>query len=410
MAGSLLVDLEATDFKRGAEKWPQHSPGTEISGDFIPTGSPTRQVVAGAEAVVFDGDGDCFVGPLTTAALHGPGAKHSVEIWVFQGNIRDQESVVSWGKRWGPNLTFAGFRYGADPDFGAVARWGASESAFTVVPPPGHWHHLVYTYDGESQAVYVDGKLDNAKAVGLLDAHDRLPIQLGAEVCGDLKLEGQFSQFSGALAKVRIHSGVLTAGAVKHNYEAGLAEFPGLAAEQHKQSPLHRFSFNTAEGPAPDGSTVSDRLGGLTAVIYGAGAKFTGDAIELPGGNSAIAAYVDLPNGLISSRENVSIEFWETQTAAQAWCRILSIGTNAAGEIRGPGGTFSGTETLTLFGNIGATQVNRFARSAGSYPNGGPDRDPVDYPDSDFGVEFHQVITYDKELHEWHWYRNAVLM
>jgi autotransporter-associated beta strand protein len=410
VAGSLLVDLDASDFNRGAEKWPQHSPGNDIVGDFIAKGSPTRQVVGGAEAVVFDGDGDCFVGPLTTAALHAPGAKHSVEIWVYQGNVRDQESVVSWGKRWGPDLTFSGFRYGADPDFGAIARWGASESAFTVVPPPGHWHHLVYTYDGKTQSVYVDGKLDNATAVGLLDAHDRLPIHLGAEICGDLKLEGQFTQFSGALARVRIHSGALLAAQVKHNHEAGLPGFPAIVAEPLNQSPMHRFSFNAATGPAPDGSAVSDSIGGLAAVIRGAGAAFTGSAIELPGGNSAIAAYVDLPNGLISSRENVSIEFWETQTAAQAWCRILSIGTNAAGEISGPGGTFTGTETLTLFGNVGVTQVNRFARSFGTYPNGGPDRDPVDFPDSDYGVEFHQVITYAKELREWHWYRNAVLM
>ncbi|MES2920696.1 MAG: LamG-like jellyroll fold domain-containing protein [Verrucomicrobiota bacterium] len=410
VAGSLLVDLDATDFSGGAEKWQQHSSGTEIAGNFIPKGSPTRQVVAGADAVVFDGDGDCFVGPLTTAALHGPGAKHSVEVWVYQGNVRDQESIVSWGKRWGPNLTFAGFRYGADPDFGAVARWGASESAFTVVPPAGHWHHLVSTYDGKTQSIYVDGKLDNSKAVGLLDAHDRLPIHLGAEICGDLKLEGQFTQFSGALAKVRIHSGALLAAQVKHNYEADLPGFPGLAGESLKQSPMHRFSFNEAAGPAPDGSTVIDRIGGLAAVIRGTDAKFTGSAVELPGGSSGTAAYVDFPNGLISSRENLSIEFWETQTAEQAWCRILSIGTNQVGEISGPGGTFAGSETLTLFGNVGMTQVNRFARSVGTYPNGGPDRDPVDYPESDYGVEFHQVITYNMELREWHWYRNAILM
>ena len=152
VAGSLLIDLDAADFA-GAEKWPQHSSATAISGDFLPKGSPTFQVVAGAGAVVFDGDGDCFAGPTTTAALHAPGAKHSVEVWVYQGNVRDQESLVSWGKRWGPNLTFAGFRYGADPDCGAVARWGSSESAFVTVPPVGHWHHLAYTYDGKVQSV-----------------------------------------------------------------------------------------------------------------------------------------------------------------------------------------------------------------------------------------------------------------
>ncbi len=410
VAGKLLVDLDAADFSPSAELWPQHSPATAISGGFVPKGSPTRQQVAGAPAVVFDGDGDYFIGPMTTAALHGPGASHSVEAWVFQGNVRDQESLVSWGKRWGPDLTFAGFRYGADPDFGAIARWGGSGSGFTTVPPPGRWHHLVFTYNGKIQAVYVNGKLENSITAGLLDAHDQLPILLGGEIGGDLELEGQFTHFSGALGKVRIHSGALSAAQVKRNFDAESRNFPGPAAKRLKQSPIHRFSFDSAAGPAPSGSTVADSIGGLSAEIRGAGAEFTGSAVRLPGGNSSTQAYVDLPNGLVSSRESVTIEFWETQSAVESWCRILSIGTNQVGEIAGPGGDFTGSETLTLFGNVGATQVNRFARSAGIYPNGGPDRNPADYPDSELGVEFHQVITYRKELREWHWYRNSVLM
>lgn len=409
VAGNLLVDLDAADFRTGSLKWPQHT-ATGIAGDFVAKGSPTVQTVAGATAIVFDGDGDYFVGPVTNAALHAPGARHSVEVWVFQGNIRDQESIVSWGKRLGPDLTFAGFRYGADPDFGAIARWGACESAFENLPPPGMWHHLVYTYDGVSQAVYVDGKLDNSKPVSKMDAHDMLPIHIGAELSGDLKIEGQFTHFSGALAKVRIHSGVLDAVQVKQNFASEHQGFPGLVAKPLQQSPMHRFSFNAPAGPAPNGTSIVDGIGGLTAVIRGADAKFTGREIQLPGGSSATGAYVDLPNGMISSRESLSIEFWETQDAAQDWCRILSIGTNSEGEIYGPGGVFTGTETLTLFGNVGATQVNRFARSYGSYPNGGPDRNPADYPDSDYGVEFHQVIVYDKDLKEWRWYRNGLLM
>ncbi|GAA5116076.1 autotransporter-associated beta strand repeat-containing protein [Luteolibacter yonseiensis] len=410
VAGTLLVELDAADFRTGAVKWPQHSQSTGIPGDFVAKGSPTVQTVAGATAVVFDGDGDYFVGPMTTAALHAVGARHSVEIWVFQGNIRDQESVVSWGKRQGPDLTFAGFRYGADPDFGAIARWGACESAFEDLPPPGMWHHLVYTYDGVSQAVYVDGKLDNTKTVSKLDAHDMLPIHLGVELSGDMKPEGQFTHFSGALAKLRIHSGALDAVQVKQNFAAEHQGFPGLVAKPLQQSPMHRFSFNAPAGPAPNGTAVVDSIGGLSAVIRGEDAEFNGREIRLPGGSSATEAYIDLPNGIISSRESLSIEFWGTQDAAQDWCRILSIGTNSVGEIYGPGGVFTGTETLTLFGNVGATQVNRFARSYGTYPNGGPDRNPADYPDSDYGVEFHQVIIYDKELKEWRWYRNGILM
>ncbi|MES2476941.1 MAG: LamG-like jellyroll fold domain-containing protein [Verrucomicrobiota bacterium] len=406
----LLVELDARNFENGRERWPQHGLDRGIAGDFVAKGSPTRQSVGGAEAVVFDGDGDYFIGPVTTAALHGAGAPHSVEVWAFQGNVREQESLVSWGKRLGPERSFAGFRYGSDLDFGAIGRWGSSESGFTTVPQPGVWHHLAYTYDGDVQAVYVDGRLDNARSVGVLDAHDMLPIHLGAEIGGDLKLEGSFTHFSGALATVRIYAGALDAEQVKLAYEKERPRFPGLIAKPLLQSPMHRFSFDVAAGAAADGTIVTDSIGGLTAMVRGDGARFNGRCLELPGGSSSQAAYLDFPNGLVSSRENVSIEFWVAQTGVEVWSRILSIGTNLGGEIQGAGGDFSGSETLTLFGNVGAANVNRFARSNGIFPNGGPDRNPAEYPDTDLGREFQQVITYDKALKEWHWYRNAVLM
>lgn len=115
-----------------------------------------------------------------------------------------------------------------------------------------------------------------------------------------------------------------------------LPSCPALVARPLKQSRLHRSSFNAPAGPAPDGSTLADSLGGLSAVIRSGVANFPGCAIALPGGHSADAAYVDLPNGLISARENVSIEFGESPTAAHAWCRIISVGIHQMGEVDGP--------------------------------------------------------------------------
>ncbi|RYD39871.1 MAG: LamG domain-containing protein, partial [Verrucomicrobiaceae bacterium] len=269
IAGGLLIDLDASDFKPGADRWPQHSDGNVLTGDFVAKGSPTRQMVGGVPAVLFDGDGDYFVGPITTAALHGPGAHHSVEVWVYQGNVREQESLVSWGKRWGPDGTFAGFRYGEDPDFGAIGRWGHSELGFKEVPKPGVWHHLAFTYDGVRQCVYVDGMLDSSSEAGVLDAHDMMPIHLGVEICGDLKPEGLFTHFSGAMRRVRIHSGALTHAQVRANYDTERPQFPPVVAKPLQQSPMHRFSFNMPAGNVSDGTTVIDRVGGLFAVVRG---------------------------------------------------------------------------------------------------------------------------------------------
>lgn len=406
----VLVDLDPADFVNGADHWPQHSGDTGIPGHFIPRGSPTRQVVAGAPAVVFDGDGDAFTGPLTTGALHAAGAPYTVEVWAFQGNIREQESLVSWGKRGGPDATFAGFRYGADPECGAVGLWGSAEAGYRTVPPAGKWHHLAFVYDGRRLTIYVDGESDSTKEVGTLDAHDTLPVMLGAELGGDRQLEGKFTHFSGALGLVRIHTGALDAAAIQRHCRQDAARFPGLTAQPLAGLPRHRFAFGMPAGDAPEGTAVPDVLGGLVAAVRGGGARFTGAGLRLPGGASNTAAYLDFPNRMVSSQENVTLELWVTQEASLDWGRILSIGTNRAGEIAGPGGGFSGSETLTLFGNVGAAPVNRFARSEGRLLNGGPDRDPADYPASEIGVEFHHAIVYEKVLSEWRWYRNGILM
>lgn len=406
----VLIDLDAMDFTTGATYWRQRTETTGIAGHFIPRGSPTRQVVGGAPAVVFDGDGDAFIGPVTTAALHGAGAPHTVEVWAFQGNVREQEALVSWGRRGGPDSTFVGYRYGADPDFGAVAMWSFNESGYATLPAPGRWHYLVFSYDGKRQAVYVDGRLDHEKVVGRIDPHDTLPILLGAEMSARLELEGKFTHLSGALGRVRISSGAMGAAEVGRRHEEQLAGFPGLVGSPLVRLPRHRFSFARPVGKAVDGTVVADAIGGMQAVVRGDGARFTGSGLRLPGGSSSSAAYIDFPNHMVSGQRDVTLELWVTQEAALDWCRILSVGTNRSGEIVGPGGGFFGSETLTLFGNVGAAPVNRFARSAGRLLNGGPDRDPADYPEGELGVRFHHAIVYDHELSEWRWYRNGVLM
>ncbi len=409
-AGELLVDLEASDFATGASKWPQHKAQTGIPGDFIPKGTPTRQVIAGAEAVIFDGDGDYFTGPVTTDALHAPGAKYSVEVWVYQGNAHAKESLVSWGKRGGPDGTLAGFRYGTDLDFGAWSRWGPGDMGFVRLPSLGKWNHLAYTYDGNLQAVYVDGELEVSRVVGMMNPHDRLPIYLGIEIEADLTTASEYVNFSGGIGKLRIHSKALNGDQVRQAYESQRDAYVGVAAKPLARMPRHRFSFNAAEGPADDGSVIKESKGELAAVVRGAGAKFTGSGIELPGGQPTTEAYVDLPNKIVSAHEEVSIELWATQTALRPWSRILVVGTSSVGELAQPGGTFSGAGNLVLFGNVGSTFVNRFARGRGRFPNGGPDRNPAESPSADYGVEFHLVILYRKDLREWQWFRNGVLM
>jgi hypothetical protein len=84
---------------------------------------------------------------------------------------------------------------------------------------------------------------------------------------------------------------------------------------------IHRYDF---EG---SGTTVKDRVGTADGVIARGAtlSKLNGEGVALLGGGE-IGPYVDLPNGLISSLKNVTIESWVTWGGGNNWQRIFDFG------------------------------------------------------------------------------------
>jgi hypothetical protein len=96
---------------------------------------------------------------------------------------------------------------------------------------------------------------------------------------------------------------------------------------------VHRYSF----GESPGSQTVMDSVGSAHGQILGEGAVLSGQGqLTLPGGTSStavpIAAYVDLPNHIISALTDLSIETWVAWQGSGSWQRIFDFGTSAAGE------------------------------------------------------------------------------
>ncbi len=144
---------------------------------------------------------------------------------------------------------------------------------------------------------------------------------------------------------------------------------------------VNRWSFNAPAGNASAGTAFTDSISGATAVVVGAGATTSGTALTLPGssaqgqanGNvaaSTIAAYVDLPNGIISSKTNLTLEFWARSITPQNQTRLFDFGrTNLTGVGAGaaPGeivnnstvapGSSSASDDICFIPNIG-TSVN----------------------------------------------------
>jgi uncharacterized repeat protein (TIGR03806 family) len=114
-----------------------------------------------------------------------------------------------------------------------------------------------------------------------------------------------------------------------------------LVADSAAQTVTHRWSFNST-GSAANGTVIPDLIQAAPATIVGTGAARNGSTIVLPGtttGNAAtstIAAYLDLPNGIVSSKTHLTVEIWATVVSARNWQRLFDfgrMGTSGSGEV-----------------------------------------------------------------------------
>jgi 3D (Asp-Asp-Asp) domain-containing protein len=99
----------------------------------------------------------------------------------------------------------------------------------------------------------------------------------------------------------------------------------------------HRYSFSDAAG----GTTVKDSVGTSDGTLKGTGGVFSGSALSLNAG--ADPAYVDLPNGILSSMTNATLEAWVNWNGGGIWQRVFDFGDNSNGEDQqGTGITYFG--------------------------------------------------------------------
>jgi hypothetical protein len=115
---------------------------------------------------------------------------------------------------------------------------------------------------------------------------------------------------------------------------------------------VHRYRF---EGT---GTTVGDTAGSAHGTLIGTVLPGNG---TLPLAGTTSDQYVDLPNGLISGRQDVTIEAWVTWAGGDPWQRIFDFGDSTAGTegtqdegrthlfITPQGSGSSGTNLLALF-------------------------------------------------------------
>jgi hypothetical protein len=219
VAETLLVDVRAEDLAYGSvTTWPNH--GT--LGPFTAKGAPVVEDVAGLKAVTFDG-ASWFDGPTSVPGIEGKGTR-TIEVWVYNPTTVGEETMVHWSHRGGPDGTNIAFNYGNNTTWGAVGHWGSPDMPWggSVSPCPalGKWWHLVYTYDGTTVRLYANGSPAGDKAVAL-NTHAGNIIRIAAQGDDTGTAPVMSLNFTGSIAQVRIHDGVLTPAQIAQNFKAG---------------------------------------------------------------------------------------------------------------------------------------------------------------------------------------------
>lgn len=404
VAGELFVDMDATKLASGPVTSIVNN-GT-LKGFLVASGPeadrPVAGMTGGTQTLIFDGTdflqlADAASGGnliLPPAGLVGESPTRSIEVWTLNPQVAGEETLVSWGKRGGPEGSNVSFGYGSDFRWGAVGHWGGDGPDLGWNndggnPTANKWHHLVYTFDGTTSRVYSDGKLANAELVreGIIATHPDTSINIAAQLEADgIAVTGAL-RFTGSIARVRIHDGVLTDAQIASNYALEKSAFvdpqppPPIEPARLTKGPVSRYSFSEPASANATGLAFKDSVGTAHGTVLGEGASFTGTRLKLDGGPSATAAYADLPNGMVSKNGKAnggtgefSFETWLKVTGSRTWSRVFdfgSSGTDNSGEVTGPGGGGTGLDYLEFSAQIGDDTGNRRLELRNEDPAGG---------------------------------------
>jgi hypothetical protein len=322
IAGELFVDLDASHPSAGTASWT--NAGT--LGNFVEVGNPAVVNIEGRAGVRFNYSAalDAYQSPVAApAGLVGANPTRTIEAWVHNPSIADEETIVAWARRGGPAGTNMSFNYGGNVNFGAIGHWDTPDIGWGTVPPANQWNHVVYTYDGTTTRVYVNGVQTNMEVLGsgVINTFAGTKVTLAAQLEADGTTINAGLRGTLTIGKMRIHDGVLAPDQVLNNYEQERELYPLPQPPEPaplSAPPVHRYSFNNG--------TANDSIGTLHGTAVG-GASIASGSVSFNGN----AQYVNFPSNDIAAlgavNGAVTLEAWGNYSASTGtWSRILDFG------------------------------------------------------------------------------------
>ena len=237
IAGDLLVDLTNTGLVVGPlGTWTNNATVLGNLGSYTAPGTaPTVGTVDGVTAVTFAGTSTHMVSANTAPATIAGNDSWSVEAWAFNPAVAVEEVLIGWSRRNPPGGVghTAHFGYGTSSGAGATVHWGNDMAYGTGlaalpgggnVPALGKWHHLAFTFDGATEKTYIDGVLNGTRSTTLA-INSGEPSLLGASYVTNVGTLDGFNPLTGSMARVRVHTGTLSASDVQTNYSLEKSAF-----------------------------------------------------------------------------------------------------------------------------------------------------------------------------------------
>jgi hypothetical protein len=270
--GEVLVNLDATQLPVGAlGVWTNAG---SIKGTFAsPTAAiPNVATIDGVKGVTLNATGTAqfYTGPAAPPAVTGNGSR-TIEAWIINPAIADEETIFSWGRRGGPAGSNTSFNHGGNAAFGAIGHWDAPDIGWDGKISTNIWTYVVYTYDGPSQTttVYRDGEVANTETLGApLNTHAvdtanaPLPFRVGSQTdAGGAATAGLRGSMT--ISRIRVHDAALDPAAIKAKFDEEKATF-GLVDTDNDTIPdwfERRFSTALKADDATDAAKDSDSDG-----------------------------------------------------------------------------------------------------------------------------------------------------
>lgn len=190
-----LLSIDAEDYFEGQQFSHIQNKGSLV-GAFSAKEPLAVKNYQGKKAFFFDGTTALRSNFAVPKSLAG-NSSFSISLWVNNPTIERLEQLVAWSS--GPQeLSKALFGYGSDPKQGAVIHGSWPDMGYSTLPSPNTWHHLVLSFDGYQESIYVDGKLQRRE-------NRMLFVKPGDSfVLGASDLMGH--NFSGYIASVQLYN------------------------------------------------------------------------------------------------------------------------------------------------------------------------------------------------------------